>query len=196
MNQEELERLLRILKLHTPADPKEAADVKLIQQMALSSPAIFDRTTYPGHITGSALVADPSTGRYLLHYHKSLSRWLQFGGHSEDETNPADIAMREAAEESGLTDLAHFPPGLPVRPVDIDVHAIPARKGQPDHLHLDFRYLLTTSLPESLSAAEGESDTFRWLNLTEIKGLGEQIDPGLLRLIQKSDKLIHALWRN
>lgn len=195
MNQEEMERLLSILKLHTPADPKEAADVKLIQQMALANPAIFDRQTYPGHITGSALVADPDSGRFLLHYHKSLSKWLQFGGHSENETNPADIALREAAEESGLTDLAFFPPNMPVRPIDIDVHAIPARKGQPDHLHLDFRYLLTSSQPDALTAAEGESGDFRWLTCTEIEALGALIDPGLLRLIQKSDKFINALRR-
>jgi len=196
MNQEEMERLLSILKMHTAADAKEAADVLLIRQMALANPAIFDRQTFPGHITGSALVSDPDSGRFLLHYHKSLSKWLQFGGHSENETNPADIAMREAAEESGLTDLAFFPPGLPVRPIDIDVHAIPAGKGQPDHLHLDFRYLLTTSHPEALSAADGESSDFRWLTFSEIITLGELVDPGLLRLIQKSDKFLESLRRN
>ena len=63
----------------------------------------------------------------------SLGRWLQMGGHVEEGESPSAAALREGAEESGLTDLALLRDGI----FDVDVHAIPAAKGEPDHFHFD-----------------------------------------------------------
>jgi 8-oxo-dGTP pyrophosphatase MutT (NUDIX family) len=186
MSAEALENLIRLLNLHQPADEKEAEDVMLIRQMALANPAIYRRDSFPGHITGSALVVDRRGGRVLLHFHKSLDRWLQLGGHAEaGETVPSEIAMREAREESGLTDLAFFPDGVAPRPIDIDIHPIPAQNGQPDHLHLDIRYLLVTEQLEQATAADGESDRFLWLGLAELANIKDEVDPSLWRFLRK-----------
>jgi hypothetical protein len=96
MTPEALQRLIRILDRHQPADEKERADVQQIRQMALAHPAIFSQENYPGHITGSALVVNVKAGRVLLHFHKSLGRWLQFGGHAA-----ADVFSRWFRATSG-----------------------------------------------------------------------------------------------
>ena len=58
------------------------------------------------HVTGSALVVHPSTGRVLLRWHEGMQRWLQVGGHAAPgEDDPLAIALREAEEETGLHDL-------------------------------------------------------------------------------------------
>ncbi len=45
-----------------------------------------------------------SGDRVLLTLHKTVDRWLQLGGHCEPgDTTLAGAALREAAEESGLT---------------------------------------------------------------------------------------------
>ena len=84
-----------------------------------------------GHFTGSALVCD-NEGRVLLHYHKNLKRWLQFGGHADTEMDLADVAMRESIEETGLEWLRHYPVKKqePV-PIDFDIHTIPENKKSP-----------------------------------------------------------------
>jgi 8-oxo-dGTP pyrophosphatase MutT (NUDIX family) len=189
-----LETLIQILDQHRPADEKEEADVRLIRQMVLANPAIFSAETYPGHITGSALVVDMNAGQVLLHYHKSLNRWLQFGGHAvTGETDPAAIAWREAQEETGLTDLVFFPESKTPRPADIDIHPIPAATGLPGHLHLDIRYLLVTTQPEQLSATAGESDHFMWLDFDEIETIENQVDTALFRLLSKAKGIYQHL---
>ncbi len=181
----DLSEVFQILDEHQPADEKEKADVALIRRMAEAHPDLLSKECEPGHITGSALIIDLKNGRYLLHYHKSLNKWLQFGGHGEGEADPAETAMREAVEESGLTDLRFFPAVSP-RPLDIDVHTIPAKNGQPEHLHLDFRYLLATEKTEPQRLDKKESGRFRWFRFDQLSDLEPRVDPGLFRLILKA----------
>lgn len=177
------ERIAALLAAHQPADEKEAADIQTIKRMLSETDNLMDRHYAAGHVTGSALVLDARTGRFLLHYHKKLSRWLQFGGHAEaEEDDPAQTALREAREESGLPDLRF----LSDQPLDIDVHPIPARGDQPDHLHLDFRYELITAMPEALKAGADESDRWRWFTPEEARAQQITLDAALWRLIGKA----------
>ena len=119
--------------------------------------------------------------------HRKLGRWLQVGGHSDpDEHDPARTAMREATEESGLPDL-RFHPAIGRRPLDIDVHRIPARKQEPAHDHLDIRYALYTERPEALAITD-ESDALRWFDLDAVAALG--VDAAVLRVLGKLRGLI------
>ena len=101
--------------------------------------------------------------------------------------------MREAIEETGLPDLAFYPAP---KPLDIDVHAIPATAAEPRHLHLDFRYLLLTRSPAHLNPAAGESTRFRWLAFDAALALGDAIDPALKRLMRKAECLTRACQMN
>lgn len=186
MNQSPNQRVAALLAAHMPADPKEAVDMQIIARMLDDTPNLMSRAYPPGHVTGSALVLDAGTGRFLLHYHKKLDRWLQFGGHADaDEDDPAQTALREAREESGLPDLRW----LSNAPLDIDVHLIPARGEQPAHLHLDFRYGLLTSSPHALQVSADESASFAWLTLDELTTKHITIDLALDRLIRKALRL-------
>jgi 8-oxo-dGTP pyrophosphatase MutT (NUDIX family) len=192
------ERIAALLTAHHPADDKEAADMATIRRMLPDAPNLMDRQHPPGHLTASALVIDargaPDSGRFLLHHHRKLRRWLQFGGHIETgETDPLAAAIREAAEESGLGDLRP----LVTRPLDIDVHPIPARADQPEHLHLDVRYALLTWTPDAVIAeanADHDPDVppFAWLTMAEVAERGLSVDPALQRLIGKALALFAA----
>jgi 8-oxo-dGTP pyrophosphatase MutT (NUDIX family) len=144
------------------------------------TPDCFLRSSFPGHFTGSALVVSADGSQALLHHHRFLDRWLQFGGHCDGETDVLQVAIREAEEESGI-------PGLIVTsrsPFDLDIHAIPEnpRRGEPAHFHYDIRYVLIA--PEgSVPAASHESHELRWFTPTEAEGM--ELDGGLRRLIAK-----------
>ena len=90
----------------------------------------------------AARSSSPRTGRrVLLLHHRKLDRWLQPGGHAEPgEADGEEVALREAREETGIAAL-RLHPDAP-RPLDVDVHAIPARGSEPAHLHLDLRYVV------------------------------------------------------
>src|SRR5690242_12044122 len=122
------ERLLEELRGYEPADDAEAQHVGAVVNLLTTSFEPFSRGQFaPGHITASCYIVDDA-GRLLLHHHRKLQRWLQMGGHVEAEEHTSDAALREAREESGLIDLL-----LDARILDVDVHAIPASKGDPLH---------------------------------------------------------------
>ena len=171
----------QLLANYQPTDTKEHSDVDFISTFITHHPECFGKANPAGHITGSAFIMD-SCGRVLLTFHRKLQRWLQLGGHgTPTEFDPADTALREAQEESGLLDLV-FHPAFGRHPIDIDVHHIPARPGEPQHPHLDFRYLLMTKDPESIQRSE-ESTALSWKSRTEITSMA--FDPALSRAFEK-----------
>jgi 8-oxo-dGTP pyrophosphatase MutT (NUDIX family) len=129
----------------------------------------------PLHFTASALVVHPPTGRVLLRWHARLGRWLQVGGHGDPgESDPLDIALREAAEETGLTDLVPWPDGSLRHAVICDV---PASAAEPAHEHADLRFVFATADPDAI-VPENAQSPLRWLTLDEAR---EEAADGNLR---------------
>jgi 8-oxo-dGTP pyrophosphatase MutT (NUDIX family) len=96
------------------------------------------------------------------------------------------VALREALEETGIEGLALHPEAP--RPLDVDVHAIPARGSEPAHEHLDLRYLVVAPASATLTLKADESNDLRWFSWAELEGLG--LDPGLLRAFAKALALL------
>lgn len=186
-----LSQIKAILDAHQTTDEKEQQDIILIKQLIQAHPNIINMNCEVGHLTASAIIVDITSNKTLLHFHKRLNRWLQVGGHADYETDFSQVALREAQEETGLSDLAYYPVDSPVVPLDFDVHTFPQRNAIPEHLHLDFRYVLTTSQPNALAPADGESVQFKWLTFDEALSLIGEEDYALRRAIQKTQELIH-----
>lgn len=150
------------------------------RMMALldSTPDCFLRSSFPAHFTGSALVVGGDGRRALLHHHRKLDRWLQFGGHCDGDEDVLRVALREAREESGIEGLA----ATLARPFDLDIHEIPAHGGEPVHFHYDVRYLLVAPAGAAGAASE-ESHALRWFTPEEMLAL--PLDDGLRRLVAK-----------
>ena len=110
------------------------------------SPDPFDRTDYhPGHITSSAVVLSSDRNRMLLLFHNRLRVWLQPGGHVEpSDPDVYAAARREVQEETGAS---LFPSDRP-QLVGVDVHEIPAARGEPMHLHHDLVFRLVAQSDE------------------------------------------------
>jgi 8-oxo-dGTP pyrophosphatase MutT (NUDIX family) len=123
--------------------------------------ALF-RTCADGHFTASAAIIEPTRRAALVVFHRKLQRWLQPGGHADGDADLANVALREAHEETGIN-------GLQVvsGPVDLDVHPIPARPGEPEHLHLDVRFVIATP-PGAEPTLNHETEAFRWITADEL----------------------------
>ena len=175
------------LRRHLAADAKEAADVAEVLAFLERHPDPFDRRILEGHLTASAVVVSAAGDRALLLHHRKLGRWLQPGGHAEaGERDPERIALREAWEETGLPGLV-LHPSAP-RPLDVDVHPIPARGDEPAHRHLDLRYLVVApadGAPPRLAPAEARA--VRWFSWAELPTL--DLDSGLRRALRAARAL-------
>jgi 8-oxo-dGTP pyrophosphatase MutT (NUDIX family) len=176
--------LAATLERHHPADAAEARDLALIRDFVARHPeGPFDRAIAEGHLTGAAIVVEEGGRRVLLLHHRKLQRWLQPGGHGDPgESTGEEVALREAREETGLAGLTLHEQAP--RPLDVDVHPIPARGAEPAHLHLDLRYLVIAPEGAALAMQEEEASALRWFGWDELDGLG--LDPGLRRALAKA----------
>lgn len=150
-----------------PVDEREAESVRRFLELAPPLDRPFDEDGDPVHVTGSAIIVGERG--VILHKHRRLGIWLQTGGHIDPGETPAEAAVRESCEETGLA-VTLVEPTI----IHVDVH--PGPKG---HTHLDLRYLCTAP-PDDPSPADDESpDTF-WFGWDEAIEIAE---PGLRGLL-------------
>jgi 8-oxo-dGTP pyrophosphatase MutT (NUDIX family) len=175
--------LRELLARHVANDAKERADLERMRDFAVRLEQPFSRSQREAHFTGSAVVTDAAGERVVLVHHAKLQRWLQPGGHADaaDAGDMEATALREAREETGCR--VHLHPTAP-RPLDVDIHTIPARKDEPEHLHLDVRYLVVAENPEALAHDPNESFGAQWLPWDE--ALARADEAPLRRMLEKA----------
>ncbi len=162
--------------------PERAQIAGSLLDFVLQTPDCFERSHTAGHITGSAWLLNPTGQKALLTLHRKLKLWVQPGGHADGDSNVLRVALREAEEESGISEL------IPLRTdiYDVDIHTIPARPqcGEPEHLHYDVRYLVQA--PHENYKISDESDELGWFTAEQLHTLTPAADEAVLRLA--------ALW--
>lgn len=118
----------------------------------------------------------------MLHRHKKLGKYMQFGGHIELDENPWQAITHELAEESGY-DMAQLqilqPPvriqalgnvTLHPNPVSYLTHQFEAL----DHHHTDIAFAFVTDQQPRNTIADGESQTLKLFTAEQIKSLSDR----------------------
>lgn len=155
--------VIETLSRYRPLDPAEAADADRVRALAGAAEDPWLRSI-PLHTTASALIVHPPTGRILLRWHARQRSWLQVGGHGDPgESDPASIALREAVEETGLSDLRPWPDASLLQVVIVPVAA---GRGEPAHEHADLRFVFATDEPDA-ARPENPEAPLRWLTVAE-----------------------------
>jgi 8-oxo-dGTP pyrophosphatase MutT (NUDIX family) len=179
-------RVSDMLGRYHPQDQAESADVERVRALAASADDPWLRSI-PLHVTASALIVHPESGRVLLRWHQRQQAWLQVGGHADPgETDPMEIALREGAEETGLTDLAPWPDAQLRHVVIVQV---PAASWEPAHEHADLRFVLATRNPDA-AREESQGAPLRWLSPREARELSSEAN--LQETVTRAERLLKA----
>lgn len=125
----------------------------------------------------------------MLHLHKKIHVWMQFGGHVELNENPWQAITHELVEESGyqLSELKLLQPPLRLdiltnavshpMPVNENTHQINTGDGTPQpHYHTDRGYAFVASDLPKRSPLDGESQEIKVMTAEQISA----IEPGMI----------------
>ncbi len=188
--------LLQALDAYAVRYPEEADTVARFREFVRGYRDCFQRElAAPGHVTGSAWIVAPDGASVLLMHHRKLDLWIQLGGHADGDPRPWQVAEREGLEESGLPTLQRLTvagvgrseedlAAAPI-PFDLDIHSIPARKGEPEHLHFDVRYAFRA--PSLDVRGNAESRALAWVSMRDLPGITE--DASVMRMAAKWARL-------
>lgn len=136
------------------------------------------------HATASVFLFTRSDGgwRLGLVHHNRFAKWMLPGGHVEADENPAQAALREVREETGLAATLLASPATPL-PTDFQDPVVPTpfwiveeqvpgdREPYP-HVHVDFLYVALAGPADRVSGdARGEDLEFTWHTAEQLPGL-------------------------
>ncbi len=181
------ESLIRSLEQYvTPFQEESVFVPRFLQLLAL--PGCFDRHHLPAHITGSAWIVNKDATRVIMVKHRSLLKWLQPGGHADGDEDTFKTATREAAEETGVTNLRL----IGHQWFDLDIHRIPEKRNFPAHEHYDVRFLFVTDETCKLKISD-ESTDLQWIELRDLEQYNDE--RAVLRLREKTISNLPAASR-
>ncbi|WP_434739355.1 NUDIX hydrolase [Micromonospora sp. SH-82] len=149
------------------------------------------------HFTRSAIVFNDE-GHVLLVHHNKTDLWLYPGGHIDPNEDPAEAALREVREETGIT--ADILDPQPFRhpavrsipsPFAIIEMEIEDRKVGP-HRHIDFVYVCR-AISGNLVAQAEEVSGAKWVPVEDLPALHTPVElPALITEAAKG--AMGGLW--
>jgi 8-oxo-dGTP diphosphatase len=130
------------------------------------------------HYTASAIVFDEPHQNVLLIHHNKVGLWLYPGGHIDPNEDPAQAALREVNEETGIHAHVISTPAFVHAAVDshpapwviVEMTVTDSKVGQ--HRHIDHVYVCRASADAGLPTAQlDEVAGAHWVPLDGIVGL-------------------------
>lgn len=164
------------LQMFSPANEQEAADRACILEQLASDPNVFDRTAL-AHMACSIWTVDPTFTKTLLVYHNIYDSWSWIGGHADGQRDLAAVALRELAEETGVTD-AHLVPCGPGSILSCEVLTVNGHEKRgayvSSHLHLNVTYLAVANPAQHIRIKPDENSGVTWVPLDDAVALSSE----------------------
>jgi 8-oxo-dGTP pyrophosphatase MutT (NUDIX family) len=150
---------------YEPVNEQEQADKALMIQYIERNDDVLERSNLAAHLTSSAIVVNPAMDKVLFAHHNIYQSYGWVGGHNDGDPDCLKVAIKEAQEETGISNIVPYTDDI----IGIDViyvfHHIKNGTYVPDHLHLNVTYLLIASEDETPTPREGENTSVRWFEL-------------------------------
>ena len=164
--------LADLLDRYRPRDETELGDLTRVRALVETAGDPWLRSL-PLHLTASAVIVHPESGRVLLRWHQRHQSWLLVGGHADPgERDPLAIAAREGREETGLADLEPWP-DAEIR--HLVIVPVPANDREPAHEHADLRFALATRTPDA-ARPEHLDAPLRWLSTHDARDSSGEVN--------------------
>ncbi|MBI9102454.1 MAG: NUDIX hydrolase [Spirochaetales bacterium] len=160
---------IKEIKNYIPINQQEEQDKKVLMDYIKTFPHnILIRDNEFAHITSSGFIVNQSIDKALMIHHNIMDTWAWTGGHMDGEKDMLHVAVKEAQEEAGLSDVT--PLSDKIASIDILTVEGHIKNGSyiSSHVHLSIAYLLVADEKATLSIKEDENSDVRWFDLKDI----------------------------
>ncbi len=168
-------KLLNEILKYNPYNEQEEKDKELFISCLSNEKDIFTRDNKLVHLTASSWIVNEERTKILLCYHNIYNSWTWLGGHADGEEDLLKVAIKEAKEESGLTNIKPLDEGniFSLESLCVEGHI---KKGVyvSSHIHLNITYLLEASDKELLKIKEDENKNLGWFDFDDIYTLSNE----------------------
>lgn len=183
--------MYEIIHHYQPQDSFEMKDKEQFEEaIRLFGESLFDRHPMM-HFTASSIIFNQTFDKILMIYHKMYNSWSWTGGHLDGNQSFLDVALIEAKEETGLTNIKV----LDEKPISLE--SLPVwfhiKKGKPisSHLHLNLSFAFVADENEPLILNEEETSGVKWIDILQYKKYVTEPD-----MYPIYDKIINRVKKN
>lgn len=177
----DLVKLQEVIADFSPSCEQEVKDREFMMNFLSHHPDCLTREEKIAHFTASSWIVNETGDKVLMVYHNIYDSWSWTGGHADGDCDLLRVALREACEETGITDIKILDPGpCSLEVITVDGHI---KRGAyvPSHLHLNLTFLLQAAEGQALQVKADENSGVRWILTSD---LAEYVsEPWMMRWI-------------
>lgn len=174
-----------------PYNEQEEVDKRIMLSYIDNFDNILTRANEYAHFTSSSFILNKERTKVLMIFHNIYKSWAWTGGHSDGDNDLLYVAMKEAKEETGITN---------IKPISNEIYSLEQitvngheKRGKyvGSHIHLNITYLLEADENEIIRVKEDENSGVKWVTIDELKGVVNEIwvrDRVYTKVIEKMKK--------
>lgn len=158
---------IELIKKYKPCNEQEEKDKELMLKYINTFDDVLTRNNEMCHFTASNWIVNKERTKVLMVYHNIYKSWAWTGGHADGDSDLIHVALKEANEETGLTNLKIISDGIfSIEILTVTSH-IKRGKFVASHLHLDCCFLVEADENEKLRIKDDENSGVKWVDINE-----------------------------
>ena len=167
-------KYIQDIKKYIPVNEQESKDKEIILDFINKNEDVLTRENEVAHLTSSGFIVNKNRDKVLMIHHNIYNSWGWTGGHADGDSDLLEVAIKEAKEETGITN---------VRPIIDDICCIDIltvkghiKKGKyvAPHLHLSVAYVLEADETEEVKVKEDENSGVKWVDIDKVLELTDE----------------------
>lgn len=179
--------LKEVISNYKPVNEQETCDKELMLEYLNTFDDCLTRDNKMCHFTASCWIVNKNKTKVLMIYHNIYKSWSWVGGHADGDSDLLHVALKEANEETGLTDIKtinNLPIAIEI--LTVDPH-IKRGKYVSSHVHLDCCFLFEASEDDEIRIKEDENSNIAWIPIEEVNSYTseEKMKPIYTKIINK-----------
>ena len=167
-------KYIQDIKNYIPVNEQESKDKEIIIDFINKNEDVLTRENEVAHLTSSGFIVNKNRDKVLMIHHNIYNSWGWTGGHADGDSDLLEVAIKEAKEETGITNVSPIIDDI----CCIDILTVKGhiKKGKyvAPHLHLSVAYVLEADEAEEVKVKEDENSGVKWVDIDRVLELTDE----------------------